>query len=907
MGYLKQAENRCFFCMRSLNDNGQCTCSYSHEYTVHIDTLHSLRLHQERWLEGMVWEETKDGVLHIACDLQNDARVLLLQCNNKAPEEALEQFEENGQTWAVLPLSIRTLSARVQKEGPLSIKEANRILQNIVSECDAKHIEAQFPLLSPDTLFAGPDGILEYDPSGYELPLSGYTAPEYYRGNALSGASDCYAAAAVLYYAVTGITPPDAYERLVQDALIPPHELGASLSETEEHTLQEALSLSPESRYSFVQTSVSDAETTGRGKPSAVHLTRRHILSLSLLLVVALSLGLYLITAGHNDNPWREEESGASVIENEDITADMIRRIIQDEQTVSLELSQCSLSDAILEDIAKCSHINILRLDSCTGYHSLDMFADSSLSDLTLIQSEDIDGNTLLSVDLPSVTTLELITSPYCFFQDPDLFLMHFPSVSTVRIAGFEHLSDLSFAEHMPQLTALDLVSAEGSRMLEGISSAPLAACTELSILHADHTGLYDLSGLEDLASLNILSLKENGIRNLSPLKDHTALAYLDLSDNPIDDISPLAGNTSLATLVLNGTHITDLSALSNMQELAVLSAADTWIHSAEALRSIPALTALDLSRTYITDISFLEGHTELTSLAIHETGVSDLSPLSAMAKLVYLDAGRCALMSAHGLENCTNLYSLDLSRNMLSDLAPLEERTYPELRSLRIGFNGISDIHALANMPKLQDVAIEANRIYDLRPLEQAKDLRILIAYQNSFTDISFLPLQNVQYLDLGYTGITDIHVLSAMEKENTVILLDHCRIQDLTLPPHAPKRLDLYGNAIHDLSALASCTRTEGTSPSLGFTWHSGIDYAPVLRSPWESNITIAEMTDADKADILHKIVEAKGQDAVEPAWVSGEEADRLVNEFRSQSEDSFPLEEDTIVIGEVNNASF
>ena len=83
----------------------------------------------------------------------------------------------------------------------------------------------------------------------------GYAPWEQYHRHGKQGAwTDIYACAATLYHLVTGSVPPEAAERVAQDALVPPAQLAPGLSLHFNFAVIQALSIDPASRPQDVAT-----------------------------------------------------------------------------------------------------------------------------------------------------------------------------------------------------------------------------------------------------------------------------------------------------------------------------------------------------------------------------------------------------------------------------------------------------------------------------------------------------------------------------------------------------------------------------------------------------------------------------------------------------------------------------
>ncbi len=120
--------------------------------------------------------------------------------------------------------------------------------------------------ISPDNIMLLPGGqmkLLDFGAArdyteGGEKSLSvmlkpGYAPEEQYRSKGKQGPwSDIYALAGTIYKCLTGVTPPEAMERMREDGLRRPNELGAGLSLAQEEALLKAMAVFAEGRYQTV-------------------------------------------------------------------------------------------------------------------------------------------------------------------------------------------------------------------------------------------------------------------------------------------------------------------------------------------------------------------------------------------------------------------------------------------------------------------------------------------------------------------------------------------------------------------------------------------------------------------------------------------------------------------------------
>ena len=71
---------------------------------------------------------------------------------------------------------------------------------------------------------------------------------QYQQGGGQGPWTDVYALCATLYFCLTGITPPVATNRIIEDSLIPPSGLGVEITPSRENALMRGLRVQPHRR-----------------------------------------------------------------------------------------------------------------------------------------------------------------------------------------------------------------------------------------------------------------------------------------------------------------------------------------------------------------------------------------------------------------------------------------------------------------------------------------------------------------------------------------------------------------------------------------------------------------------------------------------------------------------------------
>lgn len=204
-------------------------------------------------------------------------------------------FEENGTAYIVMEyLDGETLTDYLRRERRMTFEAALRVITPILKALQDVHKEGIIHRdIAPDNIRITKDGKIKLLDFGAAREASvnhshslsviykpGYAPEEQYQSRGEQGPwTDVYALAATFYRMITGIKPAPALERLVNDTLVPPSELGVRITKNQETALLNALNVRRENRTqsaeAFLQELQSDTdvvriaggmETVGKAK-----------------------------------------------------------------------------------------------------------------------------------------------------------------------------------------------------------------------------------------------------------------------------------------------------------------------------------------------------------------------------------------------------------------------------------------------------------------------------------------------------------------------------------------------------------------------------------------------------------------------------------------------------------------
>lgn len=174
-------------------------------------------------------------------------------------------FKENGSAYFAMEY-VEGLSLKEflrQQGGHISIEQALSLLLPIMNALSEVHAQGLLHRdISPDNIYISNKGVsmlldfgaarfaLSNDKSFSVILKHGFAPEEQYRTHGNQGPwTDVYAMSATLYNAICGVLPPDALERVHQDSLLPPSQLGCRIAAQTEAALMRGLAIKAEDRY----------------------------------------------------------------------------------------------------------------------------------------------------------------------------------------------------------------------------------------------------------------------------------------------------------------------------------------------------------------------------------------------------------------------------------------------------------------------------------------------------------------------------------------------------------------------------------------------------------------------------------------------------------------------------------
>ena len=195
----------------------------------------------------------------------DEAQVMARFNKNEGIVKILDFFEANNTAYIVMEyLEGITLKQYLGKYGVLQFRNLIEMMLPLLDALIEIHSQGLIHRdISPDNIMVQHNGKLklmdfgaarDYTESGNKsltvILKPGYAPPEQYQTHGVQGPwTDIYALCATIYKCLTGITPPDAIARVMDDKFKEPDQLDGKLSPDIKKILWKGMNIFPEERY----------------------------------------------------------------------------------------------------------------------------------------------------------------------------------------------------------------------------------------------------------------------------------------------------------------------------------------------------------------------------------------------------------------------------------------------------------------------------------------------------------------------------------------------------------------------------------------------------------------------------------------------------------------------------------
>jgi len=213
----------------------------------------------------------------------SEARILSMFSREAGIVSVYDFFEANNTAYIAMEyLEGMDLKEYIKTHGTMSFENAVNMLLPLMYTLSGVHEKGLIHRdISPDNirLVLGGVKLLDFGAArdiSHESNKSlsvmlkpGYAPEEQYRTHGIQGPwTDIYALCATIYKCITGITPIECIERMIEDDLKKPSELGVVISERCEEALMKGLSVRAKDRYRTINDLLKDLLASGESDAS---------------------------------------------------------------------------------------------------------------------------------------------------------------------------------------------------------------------------------------------------------------------------------------------------------------------------------------------------------------------------------------------------------------------------------------------------------------------------------------------------------------------------------------------------------------------------------------------------------------------------------------------------------------
>ena len=195
-----------------------------------------------------------------------EALVMARLSGERAVVRVEDFFEANGTAYIVMEfVDGVTFGELVEREGPIAPARLLPMMEPLFQALSAMHENGLIHRdISPDNIMLenGSVRLLDFgcareaEDGSKTLTVAlkhGYAPVEQYWRKGQGPWTDIYALSATIYFCLTGVVPPRALDRLLEDAIRPPRSLDVALTPAQEQVLLKGLRIQPRRRFRTVE------------------------------------------------------------------------------------------------------------------------------------------------------------------------------------------------------------------------------------------------------------------------------------------------------------------------------------------------------------------------------------------------------------------------------------------------------------------------------------------------------------------------------------------------------------------------------------------------------------------------------------------------------------------------------
>jgi uncharacterized protein with FMN-binding domain len=686
-----------------------------------------------------------------------------------------------------------------------SYEEASDIIQHVLTGLTAIHAKGLIHRdISPDNIIITDEGKIKlidfgaarHTVSGYSVNLAitlkpGYAPAEQYRSKSPQGTwMDIYAVCATFYRMITGIVPQESMDRLLEDQLQTPSELGVRMPESAERALMKGLAVRREDRIQTAeelkQQLFPDSAASGAvsGKPedreknAEDHSGRKKVVAGGVLIVIVAASVFIGIFIGQQNSQKKEADSATmqvqkqteavTEVESEAVETEAVEMEAAETETVETEAVEAETveTEAIETEAVETETVETEVIETETveteqsetmpmetereeniksGSYIAGTYTASAAgisSDVTVTATFDENGITEITADVSGETA-------GIGADIGDEVIAQALAAQSAEIDGVSGATITSAAFKMALADCMEQAGFTGSAETEEVTEAAreVVVWSDPKMEELIRTGLNRPDGdiyADELAEVTGLRISGDEVTYFTgdEEEDNSSFEWYAERENQELGLEDLKWMSNIKKLAISGWTLSDLNPVSSLEYLMELELEWDDINDIGALSGLENLEKLYLNYNDISNISVLSGLGNLKALALDSNNINDISVLSDL----------------------DNLETLSMDSNNISDISVLSD--LGKMKELSLGWTNISDISALSGLSNLTWLYLSGNAISDISVLSGLSNLETLYLDNNNISNIEpLINLMNLQTVSLIDNPVEDVSGLSWVE----------------------------------------------------------------------------------------------------------------------------------------------
>lgn len=822
----------------------------------------------------------------------------------------LDFFIENNTAYIVMEyLDGVTLSNKLKADGTMTPEQALTVLMPVMISLEKVHKQGLIHRdISPSNIMilqntvklidfgAARQASRDGNRSMSLMLKPGYAPEEQYRSKGVQGPwTDVYALCATIYKCITGVTPDESNDRLHNDELKPPSQMGVSVDPRFEAALMKGLSVLQQNRYQSIEDLLKDISPfalsgSSKSEPSAddegktafsapEDQSTRYVappqnLNAGFRQPVQMpqtpqyqppqpqmpqypqTQQGYTYSPQYNNptQPQSQYTGNTYNSYNYSTQPQMQPQMPPQAQPYvppQIQPQQSDIDRKVAERVRKrkqkkalTAFLIILGIAAVVllvvylmGRSGSGSGANSTHADEKLepVSFKDNDASLNFSIDNDYVSFHQTAVTPKDISQ-----LKSRKNITSVYISKCQVPQEtMDVLWELGGVTYLSFNQCTGFKDL-----SPLSKLTTIRNLQVEQCDMgndvfkgLDFGKMEELYSFSALGNPK--LTDISFLKTGAdRLSSIDISYCEVSDISPVKELKKLYTFKAENCKISDISALKDLK-MSNIQLSGNQIKDISALSGNKTLTRLDLSSNQIESVKPLENSTDLRDLNLNH---NKLTTLAGLEKLIRLEKFECSdnqVSDLSGITNCTVLYYVNISNNKISDITLLSKNS-ASLKSVFIDDNQISDLSPLSSASGLLALSFNNNQISTLDSIKGCTKLKAISGDNNKISSLDVLtPMTALRCISFSHNNISDmkpIEKISASMKDSMYVLdLSSNKISTLALSPSKTYESVLVYN--NPLTTLSNVKDIKGLT--IAISYFEGIDLKEISKGYFHLSI--------------------------------------------------------------------